>query len=632
MFRKLVLITVFAFLLCALVSAQDWMPDENLREAIHEAIGIPSNITLTKQMMESIESLHIPDRNIQDLTGLEYAVNLKNIVAYNNQITDIQPLSNLVHLEYIGIAGCFVSDLTPVSKLINLQDLHIALNRVEDISVLISLPSLKKLYIYGNPIVDYTPLDEMPQLKVLQRHYTCNIPQSDFNSKIQNRGFPSVISAWQNIINLPHLSELERYAYHDIIFSNEYDYITTSEGEQLIGNNETAIEKLNVLKSINPNLMIIKNLAYYLVGPGQYPPDWQYWLRDEKGNRYKDHGWSEFLVDFTDPDWQDIILGRAISTKECGFYDGIFLDHWGFAPRLRGITTVEEELKARDTILKRIRAAVGDNFLILVNSGIPDVLRWKDYVNGVFFETQGGVKGENIFVNIGHTREHITALERQVSIAENSLAEPVVNCIEGYGLSLLAPDHPENLRWMRIFTTMTLTHTNGYVTYNIGAASHNHRHGWDNEFLAQTEGHLSGDELHIHDHEHYWYDFWNADLGTPIGAKSQTYNGIDGLFIREFANGWAVYNRSGTSQLIRFEAHVIGKASEFGGVEHVIEDLDGEIYLKVNKLDINADGTINILDLVIVANSLGETGGKSDVNDDGAVNILDLVLIANAFN
>ena len=45
--------------------------------------------------------------------------------------------------------------------------------------------------------------------------------------------------------------------------------------------------------------------------------------------------------------------------------------------------------------------------------------------------------------------------------------------------------------------------------------------------------------------------------------------------------------------------------------------------------DINGDGVVNIQDLVIVANALGEA--EPDLNGDGVVNIQDLVLVANAF-
>ena len=47
--------------------------------------------------------------------------------------------------------------------------------------------------------------------------------------------------------------------------------------------------------------------------------------------------------------------------------------------------------------------------------------------------------------------------------------------------------------------------------------------------------------------------------------------------------------------------------------------------------DVNADGTVNILDLVFVASRFGETDPGADVNADGTVNILDLTLIAQNF-
>ena len=47
--------------------------------------------------------------------------------------------------------------------------------------------------------------------------------------------------------------------------------------------------------------------------------------------------------------------------------------------------------------------------------------------------------------------------------------------------------------------------------------------------------------------------------------------------------------------------------------------------------DVNADGTVNIQDLVLVAANLGETGqNTADVNADGNVNVLDLTRVAGA--
>ena len=49
------------------------------------------------------------------------------------------------------------------------------------------------------------------------------------------------------------------------------------------------------------------------------------------------------------------------------------------------------------------------------------------------------------------------------------------------------------------------------------------------------------------------------------------------------------------------------------------------------KGDVNGDGTVNIADLVLVADALGKTGqNAADVNGDGQINIADLVLVAGA--
>ena len=202
-------------------------------------------------------------------------------------------------------------------------------------------------------------------------------------------------------------------------------------------------------------------------------------------------------------------------------------------------------------------------------------------------------------------------IEDTLHWAETHLRSPQINCLEGEGIGTEPPDSPNNLRWMRLFTTMSLTFSNGYVLYTDGS-----------RFV----------DLQAPHHGHIWYDFWEADLGQPVGEKGQRYENREGLFIREFTNGWAVYNRSGEAQSISLPQETTGVASGLRDTRHTIPDLDGEIYLKRtgNVADLNNDGIVNILDLVIVANAFGKAA--PDLNGDGVVNILDLVIVANAFS
>ena len=188
------------------------------------------------------------------------------------------------------------------------------------------------------------------------------------------------------------------------------------------------------------------------------------------------------------------------------------------------------------------------------------------------------------------------------------MREPQINCLEGWGIPTEPPDSENNRRWMRLFTTMSLTLSDGYVLYNIG---------WQ-----------PGQPLN---HFHYWHPFWDADLGQPVGPTVQRYNEIEGLYIREFTNGWTVYNRSGEEQAITLPRPSIGVSSNRQDITHRLPDLDGEIYLRKGKpYDLNRDGAVNILDLILVSQHFGTT--KGDVNGDSTTNIFDLTAISQQFS
>ena len=109
-------------------------------------------------------------------------------------------------------------------------------------------------------------------------------------------------------------------------------------------------------------------------------------------------------------------------------------------------------------------------------------------------------------------------------------------------------------------------------------------------------------------------------LSVVMKRKGSFTRTEKGLFIREFTNGWAVYNRSGKEQQIEFSEAVSGVAS---GVKekrsHILPDLDGEIYLKSESgldtaptVDVNGDGVVNILDLVASCECVWRSGTGSE--------------------
>ena len=69
----------------------------------------------------------------------------------------------------------------------------------------------------------------------------------------------------------------------------------------------------------------------------------------------------------------------------------------------------------------------------------------------------------------------------------------------------------------------------------------------------------------------------------------------------------------------------------FGNVKQAWQRMEADTK---SHLDLNDDGVVNILDLVIVATNLGqaEPADRADINADGVVNIQDLVLVANGMD
>ena len=586
--------------------AEDWMPDTTLRKAVREALQLPETTPLTITDMLELRKLEVVGSDIANLQGLEYAVNLRSLTLSRSQIVDITPLAGLVSLRVLQLYKNQIVDITPLSNLVNLGNLALHNNQIVDFTPLRQLKNLDSIRVTGNP-GDPSVILEMD----VAENWVCLLEDIPIAERVENRTYPSVHHMNGHTLNLPTLSWEEKFTLHDIIFGGHrfnLGWTSTSNGWKITGNLEASKHYREGLLNQNPNMIFLTGLPYNGADPDMYPEDWPYWLRDASGNRIEDIGYGELLIDFTQQGAQDLAVEQAIAVAECGLYDGIFLDWWSerigvLHDRTEIDIDATTEINARLSILKRIREAVGDEFLIIVNTVRWKVPRSAPYANGTFMETTWDTK-------IGfYTRERLTQIEDTLLWSEENFREPQINCLSGTGIGTEKPDSATNRRWMRVFTTLSLTHSDGYVLYNSGPDS---------------------------THEHYWYDFWNADLGRPIGGdetKGQLYENREGVFIREFTNGWAVYNRSSTAQEIELPQAVSGWSS---GVKekrrHTLADLDGEIYLKAETpptADVNGDGVVNIQDLVIVANAFGEAA--PDLNDDGVVNIQDLVIVANAF-
>lgn len=590
------------------------IPDPNLRQAIRQQLALADDVPITKAIMENLVELGAWRKNIKDLTGLEHATYLNHLAVRYNQIQDLRPIANLIHLRGLLLTKNPISDLTPLSNLINLRSLALdGCQHITDISPLQNLVNLRKLFIQRTPISDFTPIQHLlSNLIEFEYDQVCDIPPQlpSAKDRIESRTFPSIFQPWANIINLDHLTWEQRNVLHDLHWSVGFGTVwDTTITETHLGVATSLAVDLAEAQDIrrrrlaqNPNMIFIRGMSVITGHEHEHPPDTNYWLRDANGEIVRTHDGTP-IVNILNPETQDLLVQRVIAYDRCGVLDGVEIDNIGnsglkwkrYFPR--GVTA-EDIDQALLNIFRSVRQHVRDDFLIIINTNWSKPIHYGEYLNGIFMET-----GRNY--PSGYSRDSIVELEDTLSWAEDNLREPRINCFEAQGMSTEPPDGPNNLRWMRLFTTMSLTHSDGYVLYTAGI----------------NDSH----------HDHIWYDFWDADLGRPIGAKGQRYQNVAGLFIREFTNGWVVYNRSGKEQAITLPKASTGASSAKQDITHLLPDLDGEIYLRIGKpFDLNRDGTINILDLILVAQHFGTIEG--DINGDGITNILDLTLVAQQFS
>ena len=712
-------------------SAEDWLPDPNLRMAIRETlreeIGLPNHTPLTKEHLKHLTGLEAWNSGINDLTGLEHAVSLEQFNADDNQIEDLQPLASLINLRSLSLHKNRISDISPLANLTNLEDLYLSenyisdiapleklthlkvlrlhfggnqvsnllpiadlveleqlsltANRVSDISPLEKLTHLKVLHLginqisditplrnltelvelslndnkivdistlenltnlvqvslQGNPIRDLSPLLNLPALRSLniQNILVEDItPFLDLNliefrydilckfvefpiipveERISNRTFPSVFQVvspiwFEGKPLLDRYTEPESVPFPDLLLAGlihygDLPFERSTLGADLILKENVSQELHASYHGRNPNFVSLYWWEFIVWKPGGalFPDESKYWMTDREGNRVNLDNQS--YLNIVDPEVQEILIKQGVGIASCGLFDGFMIDNFAGGPGRIVSIDDRDSLKASSEeieaavihIFSEIRARVPDDFIIIVNAGASKMESLSELINGSFIEF---VREPGRYYNY----EDLSILENALLWNEANLRHPPVNGLEGFGIGTEHPNSPINQKWMRVFTTLSLTHSDSYVVYNRGEE----------------------------DHEHYWYNFWDAPLGRPVGAKAQFYDNRDGVFIREFTNGWAVYNRSGQAQKITLPMKTTGVESEVTGVEHTIPDLDGEMYLKVNVADLNGDGIVNILDLVIVANAFGEA--TPDLNGDGIVNILDLVIVANAFD
>lgn len=163
--------------------------DEKLESIVRETLRIKSDQPVTRKDMLGLWSLSASESGISDLSGLEYALNLRILHLWMNQISDISALSGLVNLRELYLDANQIEDISALENLVNLYDLDLSDNQISDISVLSNLTNLMYLDL------SYNNISDIQALKNLVNLYSLSLDGNQISD----------ISAIKNLVNLDNL-------------------------------------------------------------------------------------------------------------------------------------------------------------------------------------------------------------------------------------------------------------------------------------------------------------------------------------------------------------------------------------------------------------------------------------------
>ena len=242
-----------------------------------------------------------------------------------------------------------------------------------------------------------------------------------------------------------------------------------------------------------------------------------------------------------------------------GIFDGVFFDYWfDLHDVLGGHRTLEAQQEARVNILRAVREVVHPDFLLMGNANYTRLPLSAPYMNGIGMESV--IPGHLQFYPI----RQILDIEETLRWAEDNMRQPTINCLQPTLPYLVHNpgvfDTPRQHQQVRLFMAMALTHSNASIQY-----------------------------------QHFWYDFWDFKLGRPVSPKSQKAEGNGGCFIREFENGWAVYNRSSTAHVIQLPDITAAVSTGERDFIHEVASMDGEIFLRSHPTSVSHGNKLTTL-------------------------------------
>ena len=614
------------------------IPDPHLRAAIAETLakGDAVFVSITAEEMATLTNLPAQNKGIRDLTGLEYAINLENLYAPDNQISDLSPLSELINLRVLNIWNNPIESLSAIAGLSNLE--HITLvgdGGIPDISPLAGLVKLRFFLTWGNPISDLSPLSGLTQLEILD---ICGSEASDISPLAKLTGLKELYLAQNRISDVSPLSGLTSLTRLSLKENKISDVSPLAALKQLkwLGLHHNSISDFSPLAGLPETTTISRafNPGVPIGGPKIEGP----WLWVTVPGEHLDSN-TDLLADasagtITE---QQVAIHGVIQGKPVG---NNLWTQGKIAPS--GETNIVDML---DEVGSEINK--DSNNRIIYGSVILDSPREQD--TNMFFGCGDRVKiwlnGELIYQSLIWRR------------AANYHDFFPVTLKQGTNVLLVVIDDGQGYGWSGFFgfeegaeytvsTASTKTrveyvfskpqiHVGDTFTLDLSTENVFDLAGWQFD-IAFDPAVLEAVEVNEGDFlkeggETTFFQRGTIDNTTgkitKLSSARLSEDGISGT--GTLLSVMFTAKTAGQTQLKleNFQLAAITGVSIPAGPHEVVITVEGQLATG----DVNRDGQVSILDMVLVARQFGKTvppDSDVDLNSDGVVNIQDLILVA----
>ena len=609
------------------------IPDPNLRSLLEETLGTK---TIRPDVMATLTTLKASGKDISDLTGLEFAVNLEELWLSKNPVSDLSPLAgctnlirlflwdarvedlsplaNLTRLEVLEHRGGSISDISPLAGLTNLRVLWFYNADVSDISAVSGMTKLEKLGIRHTNIEDFTPLSGLINLEEL------NLDDSDISDLSPLRNLTNLRNAelsGNRISDLSPLTGLTNLVHLKLRDNNIYDFSPITE---LRRNLTIFVWHGNPGYPTQQGAMI-EGIWLWLYIPGTTLDstgiDTDFLSRASggavteigiatsgatSGNPVGKQVWTSHKLPTTGEDNIKDMLGDRMGLERTELQGVVYGNILLYAPR-------EQNTMIHFSTFQRTKVWLNGTLMYRRDSLSPDSKDIPEFVNVTL---QQGINVLLIASDLHRT-------------------EP------SYGFFGFMPDTEYTVENPSTGFAFSETPIRVGETFILDIRAENvfNLAGWQfnlafDPAILEAVGVSEG-------------DFLKSDGGTTFFQSGRIDNAagkITGLIAGRISDGGA----SGSGSLLQVEF----KAESEGETKLALEDFELgsitgenipasplEIRITVAERlvtgDVNRDGRVSILDLILVAQQLGSRvppNSAVDINGDGMVNIFDLTLVA----